>query len=83
MKPFSRLAFKDPISMALLKETLSGIAHEFGSTFALVQFSHIMHLTESASSTITARSSITLRNLLGLLGSVCSFFFCPLSQFYL
>ncbi|GJJ78952.1 WD repeat-containing protein 81 [Entomortierella parvispora] len=70
MKPFSRLAFKDPVSLALLKETLGGIAHEFGSTFALVQFSHIMHLMESTSSNITARSSLTLRNLLGLLGSL-------------
>ncbi|KAG0044558.1 hypothetical protein BGZ83_010233 [Gryganskiella cystojenkinii] len=70
MKPFSRLAFKDPVSLPLLKETLSGIAHEFGSTFALVQFSHIMHLIDSTSSTFTARSSITLKNLLGLLGSL-------------
>lgn len=70
MKPFSRLGYKDPISLPLLKETLGGIAQEFGSTFALVQFSHIMHLLESASASFTVRSSITMKNLLGLLSSV-------------
>lgn len=70
MKPFSRLAFKDPMYLPILKITLSGIANEFGSTFALVQFSHIMHLIDSASSSFTARTSNTLRNLLGLLGSL-------------
>ncbi|KAG0015463.1 WD repeat-containing protein 81 [Podila clonocystis] len=70
MKPFSRLGYKDPISLPLLKETLGGIAQEFGSTFALVQFSHIMHLLESTSANFTARSSITMKNLLGLLSSL-------------
>ncbi|KAG0200908.1 hypothetical protein BGX33_010720 [Mortierella sp. NVP41] len=70
MKPFSRLAFKDPTYLPVLKITLSGIANEFGSTFALVQFSHIMHLIDSTSSSFTARTSNTLRNLLGLLGSL-------------
>ncbi|KAG0278237.1 hypothetical protein BGZ95_004434 [Linnemannia exigua] len=70
MKPFSRLAFKDPMYLPILKITLSGIANEFGSTFALVQFSHIMHLMESSASSFTARTSNTLRNLLGLLGSL-------------
>ncbi|KAG0198912.1 WD repeat-containing protein 81 [Mortierella sp. GBA30] len=70
MKPFSRLSFKEPISLPLLKGTLSGIAHEFGSTFALVQFSHIMHLIDSASSTFTTRASNSLRNLLGMLGAL-------------
>ncbi|KAF9174116.1 WD repeat-containing protein 81 [Mortierella sp. AD010] len=36
MRPFSRLAYKDPLSLQLLKETLDGIALEFGSTFALL-----------------------------------------------
>lgn len=70
MKPFSRLGYKDPISLPLLRETLGGIAQEFGSTFALVQFSHIMHLLESASATFTVRSSTTMKNFLGLLSSV-------------
>ncbi|KAF9140526.1 hypothetical protein BG015_001601 [Linnemannia schmuckeri] len=70
MKPFSRLAFKDPMYLPILKITLGGIANEFGSTFALVQFSHIMHLIDSSSSSFTARTSNTLRNLLGLLGSL-------------
>ncbi|ORZ09719.1 hypothetical protein BCR41DRAFT_309357 [Lobosporangium transversale] len=70
MRPFSRLAFKDPLLLPLLKETLSGIAQEFGSTFALVQFSHIMHLIDSASMNFTTRTSNTLGNLLGMLGSL-------------
>ncbi|KAF9194137.1 hypothetical protein BGZ50_006616 [Haplosporangium sp. Z 11] len=70
MRPFSRLAHKDPGSLPLLKETLSGIANEFGSTFALVQFSHIIHLMDSASETFSARTANTLRNLLGMLGSL-------------
>lgn len=70
MKPFSRLGYKDPISLPLLRETLGGIAQEFGSTFALVQFSHIMHLLESASATFTVKSSTTMKNFLGLLSSV-------------
>ncbi|KAF9114439.1 hypothetical protein BGX27_010826 [Mortierella sp. AM989] len=36
MRPFSRLAYKDPLSLPLLKETLGGIALEFGATFALL-----------------------------------------------
>ncbi|KAF9438628.1 WD repeat-containing protein 81 [Entomortierella beljakovae] len=70
MRPFSRLAFKELPSLPLLKATLGGIALEFGSTFALVQFSHIMHLVESTPTSITARTSNTLKNLLGLLGSL-------------
>ncbi|KAK3827473.1 MAG: hypothetical protein J3Q66DRAFT_275023 [Benniella sp.] len=70
MRPFSRLAYKDPISLPLLKETLGGIAQEFGSTFALVQFSHIIHLIESSAKTFNARTSNTMRNLLGMLGSL-------------
>ncbi|KAF9390624.1 hypothetical protein CPC16_004938 [Podila verticillata] len=70
MKPFSRLGYKDPISLPLLRETLGGIAQEFGSTFALVQFSHIMHLLESASATFTVKSSATMKNFLGLLSSL-------------
>ncbi|KAG0006087.1 WD repeat-containing protein 81 [Entomortierella chlamydospora] len=70
MRPFSRLAYKDSLSLQLLKETLDGIALEFGSTFALVQFSHIMHLVESVPTTITTRTSSTLKNLLGMLGSL-------------
>ncbi|KAF9904323.1 hypothetical protein EC991_002829 [Linnemannia zychae] len=49
---------------------ICGIANEFGSTFALVQFSHIMHTIESSVSSFTARTSNTLKNLLGLLGSL-------------
>ncbi|KAI8599116.1 hypothetical protein EDD21DRAFT_308451 [Dissophora ornata] len=70
MRPMSRLAFKDPVLLPLLKETLGGIAEEFGSTFALVQFSHIMHLIDSASANFTSRTSNTLKNLLGMLGSL-------------
>ncbi|KAF9430384.1 WD repeat-containing protein 81 [Podila epigama] len=70
MKLLSRLGFKDPISLPLLKETLGGIAQEFGSTFALVQFSHIIHLLESVTSSFTARTSITMKNLLGLLSAL-------------
>ncbi|KAG0338601.1 WD repeat-containing protein 81, partial [Podila humilis] len=70
MRPFSRLGYKDPISLPLLKETLGGIAQEFGSTFALVQFSHIIHLLESSSASFTARSGITMKNFLGLLSSL-------------
>ncbi|KAF9949169.1 hypothetical protein BGZ72_008997 [Mortierella alpina] len=70
MRPFSRLSFKDPISLPLIKDSLSGIAHEFGSTFALVQFSHIMHLVDSSSSSFTTRTSNTLRNFLGMLGAL-------------
>ncbi|KAF9940532.1 hypothetical protein BGZ67_007502 [Mortierella alpina] len=70
MRPFSRLSFKDPVSLPLIKDSLSGIAHEFGSTFALVQFSHIMHLVDSSSSSYTTRTSNTLRNFLGMLGAL-------------
>ncbi|KAF8986169.1 hypothetical protein BGZ46_008513 [Entomortierella lignicola] len=70
MRPFSRLAFKDPLSLPLLKETMGGIALEFGSTFASVQFSHIMIMVDSTSKTISVRTSNTLKNLLGLLGSL-------------
>ncbi|KAI7824731.1 hypothetical protein BC939DRAFT_140564 [Gamsiella multidivaricata] len=70
MRPFSRLAYKDPVSLPLLKETMGGIAQEFGSTFALVQFSHIMHLIDSAWKTFTSRTNNTLKNLLGMLGSL-------------
>ncbi|KAG0299722.1 hypothetical protein BGZ98_009812 [Dissophora globulifera] len=70
MRPFARLAFKDPVPLPLLKETLGGIAQEFGSTFAVVQFSHILHLIDSASTNFTSRTSNTLRNLLGMLGSL-------------
>ncbi|KAF9209893.1 WD repeat-containing protein 81 [Haplosporangium sp. Z 27] len=64
------LAFKDPLSLPLLKETMGGIALEFGSTFASVQFSHIMIMVDSTSKTISVRTSNTLKNLLGLLGSL-------------
>jgi hypothetical protein len=77
MKPFSRLGFKDPMYLPIMKITLSGIASEFGSTFALVQFSHIMHMIESSTSSFTAKTSNTLRNLLGLLGSVSSLLMIP------
>ncbi|KAG0216715.1 WD repeat-containing protein 81, partial [Mortierella sp. GBA43] len=70
MRPFSRLAFKDPVSLPLLKDTLGGIAQEFGSTFALVQFSHMIHLIDSSSKTFNTRTSNIIRNLLGMLGSL-------------
>ncbi|KAI1318174.1 hypothetical protein EDD11_007057 [Mortierella claussenii] len=70
MRPFSRLAYKDPLSLPLLKETLEGIADEFGSTFALVQFSHIIHLIDASSVNFTVRTSSILKNLLGMLASL-------------
>ncbi|KAF9969340.1 WD repeat-containing protein 81, partial [Actinomortierella ambigua] len=46
--------------------TLSEIAQEFGSTFAAVQFNHIVHLKDSALRFTSDKKWNTIKNLLGL-----------------
>ncbi|KAG0240959.1 WD repeat-containing protein 81 [Actinomortierella wolfii] len=66
MRPFSKLAFKESTSLQLISSTLSEIAQEFGSTFAAVQFNHIVHLMDTTLRSSSDKKWNTLRNLLGL-----------------